>query len=260
MFDEVRFSDKQPKRGYTKEVDLWSIGIITAILLNGVSLYPDPAPGSATAEDLKSDAAYCKQRYNIMCEDLNQDMPEIDGWTHVGTFGKDFVRCLFQKRPEDRMSASDALNHPWLLGNRTYGKQLKQVNQKTIGQWRPGLAREGVVQEMELSTMAMLARRANPFSPVPSLKPCYCADGNTEPQKRQRNDTWSQKENFIDLTGNVATEPSPKRRHVHSTAPFRIEQTVQSSMRDHGRQKRGDLPAHNHQRAAKVGAHRLDMQ
>lgn len=33
---------------------------------------------------------------------------------NLSSLGKDFLQCCFQRRPEDRPSASNLLNHPFL--------------------------------------------------------------------------------------------------------------------------------------------------
>jgi len=83
--------------GYGKEVDMWSIGVITYILLCG---FP-PFYGDTVPEIFEQ----------IM--EASFDYPE-EYWSHVSSNAKDFINKLLQVEPEARMTAGVALKHPWL--------------------------------------------------------------------------------------------------------------------------------------------------
>jgi len=86
--------------GYGKEVDMWSIGVITYILLCG---FP-PFYGETVPEIFEQ----------IM--DANFDYPE-EYWSTVSKEAKDFINKLLVVETTDRMSASASLKHPWLAGS-----------------------------------------------------------------------------------------------------------------------------------------------
>jgi len=85
--------------GYGKEVDMWSIGVITYILLCG---FP-PFYGDTVPEIFEQ----------IM--EANFDYPE-EYWGSVTKEAKDFINKLLVVDSDKRMSAVDALRHPWLAG------------------------------------------------------------------------------------------------------------------------------------------------
>jgi len=85
--------------GYGKEVDMWSIGVITYILLCG---FP-PFYGDTVPEIFEQ----------IM--EANFDYPE-EYWGAVTKEAKDFINKLLVVDSDKRMSAVDALRHPWLAG------------------------------------------------------------------------------------------------------------------------------------------------
>jgi len=93
--------------GYGKEVDMWSIGVITYILLCG---FP-PFYGDTVPEIFEQ----------IM--EANFDYPE-EYWGSVTKEAKDFINRLLVVETSDRMSASDALKHPWLSGAAGNAKTL----------------------------------------------------------------------------------------------------------------------------------------
>jgi len=85
--------------GYGKEVDMWSIGVITYILLCG---FP-PFYGDTVPEIFEQ----------IM--EANFDYPE-EYWGSVSKDAKDFINRLLVVDSDKRLTAGDALRHPWLAG------------------------------------------------------------------------------------------------------------------------------------------------
>jgi len=81
---------------YDKEVDLWSVGVITYILLSG-SMPFDPTTYSA--ESL--------ERHNGL-----EFPPNLFG--SISAEACEFIRSLLQIDPSKRLSAETALLHPWL--------------------------------------------------------------------------------------------------------------------------------------------------
>jgi len=85
-------------RQYTKSCDIWSIGVITYILLCG---YP-PFYGDNDNQIFDSVRA---GRF---------DFPSPD-WDTISSAAKDFICSLLRKEPSKRLSASEALRHKWIL-------------------------------------------------------------------------------------------------------------------------------------------------
>ncbi|KAK5583786.1 hypothetical protein RB653_005386 [Dictyostelium firmibasis] len=86
--------------GYDKEVDMWSIGVITYILLCG---FP-PFYGDTVPEIFEQ----------IM--EANYEFPE-EYWGSVSNEAKDFIRKLLVVDVSKRLNAVNALKHPWLKSN-----------------------------------------------------------------------------------------------------------------------------------------------
>ena len=92
-------------QGYGPEVDLWSIGVITYILLCGFPpFYHEELP---------------ELFEQIMSADF--DFPE-EYWDSVSNEAKDFIKKLLVVKPSDRMTVDQALSHPWLKGHAGTGK------------------------------------------------------------------------------------------------------------------------------------------
>jgi calcium/calmodulin-dependent protein kinase I len=83
--------------GYGEEVDVWSIGVITYILLCG---FP-PFYGKTVPEIFE----------RIMAADY--DFPE-EYWDEVSEDAKDFIEQLLVVNPQKRLTIDEALKHKWL--------------------------------------------------------------------------------------------------------------------------------------------------
>lgn len=86
------------RKSYTKACDLWSVGVIAYILLCG---YP-PFNGANNKE------VYQSVQRGIYY------FPNAE-WKHVSSSARDFVMRLLQTDPRRRMTAAQALSHPWIV-------------------------------------------------------------------------------------------------------------------------------------------------
>ncbi|XP_020243193.1 CDPK-related kinase 3-like [Asparagus officinalis] len=84
-------------RSYSTEADIWSIGVITYILLCGSRPFWARTESGIFRSVLRADPNF-------------DDSP----WPAVSAEAKDFVRRLLNKDYRKRMTAAQALNHPWL--------------------------------------------------------------------------------------------------------------------------------------------------
>jgi calcium-dependent protein kinase len=83
---------------YTRSCDMWSIGVITHILLSGCP----PFDGDTDHQIFES----------VKLGFFNFSAPE---WDDVSSAAKDFIRCLLRRDPSKRLTASEALSHPWIV-------------------------------------------------------------------------------------------------------------------------------------------------
>lgn len=103
------------KREYTKSCDIWSIGVISYILLCG---YP-PFYGDSDTQIFDS------------VRSGTYDYPSPD-WDEISQSAKDFIGCLLKLDPSKRLTASEALEHQWLLDlESNQGSQMSYTGKKT---------------------------------------------------------------------------------------------------------------------------------
>lgn len=84
-------------RSYSVEADMWSIGVITYILLCGSRPFWARTESGIFRSVLRADPNF-------------EDSP----WPAVSAEARDFVKRLLNKDHRKRMTASQALTHPWL--------------------------------------------------------------------------------------------------------------------------------------------------
>ena len=82
---------------YGKEVDLWSLGVITYLMLSASLPFDD-----------KNDEE------EIARKTCMEDPPYKGSiWKKISKEGKDFIKRLLEKKPEKRMNIKQALEHEW---------------------------------------------------------------------------------------------------------------------------------------------------
>ncbi|XP_028765864.1 CDPK-related kinase 5 [Neltuma alba] len=84
-------------RSYTIEADIWSIGVIAYILLCGSRPFWARTESGIFRAVLKADPSF-------------DEAP----WPSLSLEAKDFVKRLLNKDPRKRLSAAQALSHPWI--------------------------------------------------------------------------------------------------------------------------------------------------
>lgn len=84
-------------RPYGAEVDLWAIGVITYILLSGQMPFADPDEKRLFRQIRRAQYTFSGPQ-----------------WRGISAEAKDFIRRLLVVRPEHRMTAEQALHHPWM--------------------------------------------------------------------------------------------------------------------------------------------------
>lgn len=130
------------KSGYTKAVDMWSLGGVAATILSGTPLFVDskddnfkPNPDRAIA----TLAAEC----DLAHLDQSKD------WQHVGERAKDFVRRLLVLNEMKRMTVKEALGHPWFT-NEFHKNEFQAVYLRAIRHWKPRPTKADIIEILDV--------------------------------------------------------------------------------------------------------------
>ncbi|KAJ3130600.1 hypothetical protein HK100_007895 [Physocladia obscura] len=83
-------------KGYGKPVDMWAIGVMTYFLLCG--FFPFALEGGIVDEKVLRAEFYFEEPY----------------WLDISSEAKDFISKLLYLNPHDRMTAVEAIKHPWM--------------------------------------------------------------------------------------------------------------------------------------------------
>ncbi|KAJ1796118.1 Calcium/calmodulin-dependent protein kinase type I [Coemansia sp. RSA 2399] len=89
--------------GYGKPVDMWAIGVIAYFVLSGANPFTRESPRAEMHAVVNCEYSFAPQ---------NQ-------WERISPLAKSFISSLLVYSPEKRMTARQALAHPWLRGHTT---------------------------------------------------------------------------------------------------------------------------------------------
>ena len=116
-------------KGYSKAIDIWSIGCLTATVLTNDLIF-----ANETTESLRDladpNGEGSSQRWNLTIIDRGP------AWTSISRKAKSFIRgCLILDESE-RLTAKQALSHQWFT-NRHYAEDLEAAYKRAIQAWSP---------------------------------------------------------------------------------------------------------------------------
>jgi Ca2+-binding EF-hand superfamily protein/tRNA A-37 threonylcarbamoyl transferase component Bud32 len=89
---------------FSKEIDLWGLGVIAYILLAGFHPF-DPY---GTADEAEFEKRIRSGEYSFDEED----------WGSISTEARGLISALLEPRPEKRLTIEELLDHPWISGGR----------------------------------------------------------------------------------------------------------------------------------------------
>ena len=106
--------------------DMWSIGIISALLLSGEFIFENPWNGYGSPAAILNAAAECD------LANLDHSPP----WQTVNNLAKDFVRKLLILDEKVRLDVEQALEHGWFTDSKRRKCIQQQYEDVTRG-WMP---------------------------------------------------------------------------------------------------------------------------
>lgn len=99
---EIR-GNKQNPRGYTIATDMWSLGIISALLLTGESVFQNSQDEYASPAAVLDAAAVCD-----LAKIVHSHL-----WQSVSNSAKEFIRNLLILDEKSRLNVEQAMKHDW---------------------------------------------------------------------------------------------------------------------------------------------------
>lgn len=115
--------------GYSKSVDMWSVGSLTATILSGDHLFTD-----CNHPDYHKNPQGVIVGLVAICDLSALDDEHHPSWRLIGLHPKDFVRKLLVLNEESRMTATKALNHSWFTSQ---SESLEKQYASSIANWKP---------------------------------------------------------------------------------------------------------------------------
>jgi len=97
---------------YTKQCDVWSLGVLLYILVSGSA----PFQGDCGKECGWDQGGSCEDCLTLLFSNIHQGRYSFscDIWDTVSEQVKDLIRRLLVKDPHKRLTAEEILEHPWL--------------------------------------------------------------------------------------------------------------------------------------------------
>ena len=127
IFRQVKQSLQQ--KGYSKSVDIWSVGCATAALLTGETLFQQDASDFEYGEKPSGKRTYSK-RWDPNIIDKHHS------WKSISRRAKNFVKACVAPDEEKRLTAKKALLEEWLTDPR-YASELTAAYERAIADWQP---------------------------------------------------------------------------------------------------------------------------
>ena len=132
----------QERYGYTRAVDMWALGCVCVVLLTGGLAFSDPVTGNYS----EALARNC----NL---ELLQKSKE---WQNVRPRPRAFVESLLVFDENARMTAEEALVHPW-FSNQIHKTDFEELYQRTIKHWHPRLTKVPIVEFQDSGSIRYLS-------------------------------------------------------------------------------------------------------
>lgn len=105
-------------KGYGPECDLWSLGVISYILLCGF-------PPFYVSDDDGNGANHTAKLFDLIISGTFEFMSPY--WDHISPSAKDLISRLLQVDPKKRLTAKQVMQHPFVRGTTASSKKLPAI-------------------------------------------------------------------------------------------------------------------------------------
>jgi len=193
--------------GYSSAVDMWSVGTIATVLLTGTLIFTENQYGTQDEWESRLQAA-------AQC-DLSVIDDEDSEWALVGRRGKAFVKALLILDERKRLTAKEALQHPFISCH-LYAKELDKVYKNAVRDWKPRTRVRNIVQRIDTSDILMPSPvESSQELPVQEVESAYFQDDQRDPSHDLESGSQRHKAQH--------TTP-PSRRHEFASEPTQLSQ------------------------------------
>ena len=117
--------------GYSKTVDMWSVGALTAALVSGDVLFVD-----RTNWEFGDNPKAVILNLAAKCDLSVLDSVDHSAWSRIGCRPKDFIRNLLVLDETHRMTAPEALGHVW-FSHKQYAAEFDTLYERATRDWQP---------------------------------------------------------------------------------------------------------------------------
>jgi len=118
------------KGSYSNAIDMWATGVITYVLLCGYSPFLNDSDVALFAQIVKAD----------------YDFPEAE-WRTISENAKDFIRKLLIVDAKKRMSAEEAMRHPWLAANMENAEKINITTKLNAYNQQRKLSKQSYIEQ-----------------------------------------------------------------------------------------------------------------
>lgn len=135
------------KKQYTETFDMWSVGIMTFEMLHGYAPFQANNPMRIIKKAAKG--------FNPI--DKPSKGPHFNSKIKISSNAKSFITSLLKLKPSERITANEALQHPWITEDETF------LVDNSVVQQLDHFARLHVIQKCMIPFMLEEAKKMNQF-------------------------------------------------------------------------------------------------